>query len=64
MGVSKRLDARHYVKLTALADKKSIVNMKLKTEEQAAVEAGHVEEMSRLLGWVVGECQSDGGGGR
>jgi len=44
------VDTRGYTELAELADKAGMPELKMKMEEQAADEAGHAEEMKRLLG--------------
>jgi len=43
-------DVQGYTKLAQLADDEGLVDLKLKMEEQAADEAGHAEDLRRLLG--------------
>lgn len=43
-------DAAHYLKLAGLAEKEGLADLKIRMEEQAADEAGHGEQMLRLLG--------------
>lgn len=46
----EQVDVEGYMKLASLAEKECLVDLKMKMEEQAADEAGHAEEMRRLLG--------------
>ncbi|MBU0678703.1 MAG: ferritin-like domain-containing protein [Verrucomicrobia bacterium] len=43
-------DVEGYRKLADLADAAGLIDLKMKMEEQAADEAGHAEEMKRMLG--------------
>jgi bacterioferritin len=46
----EQVDVEHYMKLAHLAEEEGLVDLKMKMEEQAADEAEHAEQMSRLLG--------------
>lgn len=46
----EKVDVEGYMKLSQLAEKEGLVELKLKMEDQAADEAGHAEAMQRLLG--------------
>lgn len=46
----EQVDVEGYMKLASIAEKEGFVDLKMKMEEQAADEAGHAEEMCRLLG--------------
>ena len=46
----EQADVKHYLKLASLAEEEGLIDLKVKMEEQAADEAGHAEEMTRLLG--------------
>jgi len=46
----EKIDVEGYMKLSELAEKEGLVELKLKMEDQAADEAGHAEAMQRLLG--------------
>jgi bacterioferritin len=43
-------DVEGYTKLAQMADEEGLVDLKMTMEDQAADEAGHAEEMQRLLG--------------
>ncbi len=45
----EQIDVGHYLKLAEPAESSGLVDLKFKMEEQAADEAGHAEEMTRLL---------------
>ncbi|QDT91540.1 ferritin-like domain-containing protein [Gimesia algae] len=46
----EQVDVAGYMKLSSLAEQEGLVDLKMKMEEQAVDEAGHAEEMRRLLG--------------
>ncbi|MCB0333915.1 MAG: ferritin-like domain-containing protein [Bdellovibrionales bacterium] len=46
----EKVDVQGYLELAAAAEKTGLVDLKMKMEEQAADEAHHAEEMTRLLG--------------
>jgi len=46
----EQIDVKGYIELAGLAEKEGLVDLKMKMEDQAADEAGHAEEMLRLLG--------------
>jgi bacterioferritin len=43
-------DVEGYTKLAKMAEEEGLVDLKMTMEDQAADEAGHAEEMQRLLG--------------
>lgn len=43
-------DVAHYLKLSVLAEKAGLIDLKIKMEEQAADESLHAEKMKRMLG--------------
>lgn len=43
-------DVAHYLKLSVLADKAGLIDLKIKMEEQAADESLHAQKMKRMLG--------------
>lgn len=46
----EKVDVEGYMKLSELAEKEGLVELKLRMEDQAGDEAGHAEAMQRLLG--------------